>query len=256
LLLAAEPASFALQVDLVAAVPWTEWPMRRDDSPVRVALAQGDATLALQPGRDAAGAVGAFSLRKPLASPSQPFDVVATRVVGWAELPWLAWGAWLLASAAIVAALAAWDRQRQARRRAEDLLRLGQVARLNTLGELAGGLAHELNQPLTAMLANAQAARRLLDEDPPELDAARMAMGHAADQARRASEVLRGCAAPSSVRAARRRCSPWCCRTRYATPSTCSSRNSRARSRPACREPRRSRCRPSPWHWSRSSTTC
>jgi signal transduction histidine kinase len=190
LLLAAEPASFALQIDLVAAVPWTEWPMRRDDSPVRVALAHGDATLVLQPGVEPAGAVGGFTLRKPLASSSQPFDVVASRVVGWTELPWLAWAAWLLASAGGVAALAAWDRQRQARRRAEDLLRLGQVARLNTLGELAGGLAHELNQPLTAMLANAQAARRLLDEGPPELDSARAAMSNAAEQALRASEVV------------------------------------------------------------------
>lgn len=190
LLLAAEPASFALQVDLVAAVPWSEWPMRRDDNPVRVALAQGDAALVLQPGREPAGRVGAFSLRKPLASPSHPFDVVALRVLGWSELPWLAWAGWGLASAGIVAALAAWDRQRQARRRAEDLLRLGQVARLNTLGELAGGLAHELNQPLTAMLANAQAARRLLAEEPPELAPARTAMGQAAEQARRASEVV------------------------------------------------------------------
>ena len=43
--------------------------------------------------------------------------------------------------------------------RAEELLRLGQVARLNTLGELAAGMAHELNQPLTAILANTQAAQ-------------------------------------------------------------------------------------------------
>src|SRR5207237_9821214 len=146
---------FALQVDLVASVPWAEWPMRREESPIRVALARGDTLLVLQPGRVPAGRIGAFEAVKPIASPSQPFDFVATRVLGWTELPWRAWAGWLLASAAVVAALAAWDRQRQARRRAEDLLRLGQVARLNTLGELAGGLAHELNQPLTAMLANA-----------------------------------------------------------------------------------------------------
>ena len=50
------------------------------------------------------------------------------------------------------------------------------MARLNTLGELAAGMAHELNQPLTAVLANTQAAQRLLAEDPPELDTARQAM--------------------------------------------------------------------------------
>src|SRR5262245_18736392 len=81
-------------------------------------------------------------------------------------------------------------RQRIERRSAEDLLRLGQVARLNALGELAAGMAHELNQPLTAVLANTQAARRLLDEDPPELATARTAMKQAAEQARRAAEVV------------------------------------------------------------------
>jgi C4-dicarboxylate-specific signal transduction histidine kinase len=51
-------------------------------------------------------------------------------------------------------------------------------------------MAHELNQPLTAVLANTQAARRLLLEDPPELDTARTAMTQAAEQARRASDVV------------------------------------------------------------------
>ena len=74
--------------------------------------------------------------------------------------------------------------------RAEELLRLGQVARLNTLGELAAGMAHELNQPLTAVLANTQAASRLLNEDEPDLETARLAMTQAVDQARRASDVL------------------------------------------------------------------
>ncbi|MEO5670714.1 MAG: two-component sensor histidine kinase, partial [Ramlibacter sp.] len=37
LVLASEPASFALQMDLRAVVPWNEWPMARESSPVRVA---------------------------------------------------------------------------------------------------------------------------------------------------------------------------------------------------------------------------
>ena len=71
-------------------------------------------------------------------------------------------------------------------------MRFAQVARLNALGELAAGMAHELNQPLTAVLANTQAARRLLDEQagPDELATARSAMGQAAEQARRASDVV------------------------------------------------------------------
>ena len=38
------------------------------------------------------------------------------------------------------------------------------------LGELSGSLAHELNQPLTAILSNAQAAQRFLAQDPPRVD--------------------------------------------------------------------------------------
>jgi signal transduction histidine kinase len=190
LLLAAEPASFALQVDLLAAVPWAEWPMRREASPVRLWLEHADQVLVLQPGSAPAHSAGQFALRKPLASTSLPFELVATRDVAWGELPWVQLAGWSAATALGVMVLAAWQRQRVAHRRAEELLRLGQVARLNTLGELAAGLAHELNQPLTALLANTQAARRMLAEEPPELGAAAAAMGQAAEQARRASEVV------------------------------------------------------------------
>ena len=43
------------------------------------------------------------------------------------------------------------------------------LTRVAILGELSGALAHELNQPLTAILSNAQAAQRLLARDPADL---------------------------------------------------------------------------------------
>src|SRR5262245_19038338 len=46
---------------------------------------------------------------------------------------------------------------------------LAHFTRVSTMGELTASLAHELNQPLTGILANAQAARRLLDATPPDL---------------------------------------------------------------------------------------
>ena len=46
---------------------------------------------------------------------------------------------------------------------------LAHLARVTTLGELSAALAHELNQPLTAIKTNAQTARRLLERDPPVL---------------------------------------------------------------------------------------
>jgi C4-dicarboxylate-specific signal transduction histidine kinase len=81
-------------------------------------------------------------------------------------------------------------RQRAERQRVQALLRLGRIGRLNALGELAAGMAHEMNQPLTAVLANANAAERLLAEEPPDLAAAREAVAQAARQARRAGDVV------------------------------------------------------------------
>jgi len=188
LLRAAEPTSFALQIDIARMAPWSEWPMQRD-GPVRVALQQSGQTVVLQPGRGAGGP-WRFDFAKHLATDSQPFEMTASRSVGFGDLPWFVMLAWTAAVAGVTAALAAWRRQRAARRRAEELLRLGQVGRLNALGELAAGMAHELNQPLAALLANTQAARRLLDDEPPELDTARHAMQQATLQAKRASEVV------------------------------------------------------------------
>ncbi|MEO7547233.1 MAG: ATP-binding protein [Ramlibacter sp.] len=189
LVLASRPASFALQMDLRAVVPWSEWPMAPQTSPVRVTLEQDSQTFVVQRGET--GVRGwQFRFGKHLAADSQPFEVVGLRPVGWAELPWSRVALWALTVAAVLAGLRAWQRQRQARRRAEELLRLGQVGRLNALGELAAGMAHELNQPLTALLASTQAAARLLDEEPPDLPLARSGMRQAAEQARRAAGVV------------------------------------------------------------------
>lgn len=189
LVIGATPFSYALEIDLAGSVPWRDWPMDPQRSPVRLSLQREGQQLVLQPGQPAAGG-WRFDLTKALASPSQPFELVAVRHVGWGELPWRSMAGWAAAVGFLLAGLWAAQRQRIARRRAEELLRLGQVARLNALGELSAGLAHELNQPLTAVLANAQAARRLLDDDPPDLATARDAMGQAVEQARRAAGVV------------------------------------------------------------------
>src|SRR5204863_9984490 len=51
------------------------------------------------------------------------------------------------------------------RQRAE----LAHVARVSTMGELAASVAHELNQPLGAILSNAEAAEMFLNQNPPAL---------------------------------------------------------------------------------------
>jgi len=57
---------------------------------------------------------------------------------------------------------------READRRHRD--ELAHVGRVATMGELAASIAHELNQPLSAIVANAQAAHRLLGAIPPDLE--------------------------------------------------------------------------------------
>jgi CheY-like chemotaxis protein len=69
--------------------------------------------------------------------------------------------------------------------------RMLQVSRFATLGEMATGVAHELNQPLTAIANYAQACDRLLSRPQPDLDDLRTAMREIAAQAVRAGEILR-----------------------------------------------------------------
>jgi signal transduction histidine kinase len=191
LVLASVPTSYALQIDQQAMVPWADWPFEQQGklSDVKVILEHAGQTWKLQPGKNVV-TPWSFSIRKPLASDSQTFAVVASRNVAWVELPWFNILLWWLTITIVVLATTALLHQRRERARAQEWLRLGKVARLNTLGELAAGMAHELNQPLTAVLANTQAAARLLSEDPLGLATAQLAMQRASEQARRASDVL------------------------------------------------------------------
>ena len=68
---------------------------------------------------------------------------------------------------------------------------LAHVTRVSAMGELTASLAHELNQPLTGILANAQAARRFLDADPPQVDEVRDILADIVTDDKRAAEVIR-----------------------------------------------------------------
>jgi two-component system sensor kinase FixL len=83
-----------------------------------------------------------------------------------------------------------------ARRRAEDerrrsAERLVHVARLATMGEMAAGIAHELNQPLTAITNYARACERFIALPAPDLDETRDAMREIAGEALRAGDMIR-----------------------------------------------------------------
>ena len=68
---------------------------------------------------------------------------------------------------------------------------LAHVTRVTTLGELTVSIAHEVNQPLAAIIANAEACLRWLDRDVPDLNAARRSLEWVISDGDRASEVVR-----------------------------------------------------------------
>lgn len=68
---------------------------------------------------------------------------------------------------------------------------LAHLSRVTLLGEMSGSIAHELNQPLTAILSNAQAALRFLQHEQPDLAEVRDSLVHIVENDKRASEVIR-----------------------------------------------------------------
>ncbi|MEX2479477.1 MAG: PAS domain S-box protein [Gammaproteobacteria bacterium] len=78
--------------------------------------------------------------------------------------------------------------ERESRDMAE---RLAQVGRVTTLGEMASAIAHEINQPLTAISAYAQACRRLFEQPAPDQYLLRETLEAITSQALRAGDVVR-----------------------------------------------------------------
>ena len=133
-----------------------------------VTLAFGDSVLSHRDnGRSALVNVSTVVL---MSNHSQPLRLTVARDLGFAELLPSQLVLPLLALLAAVTWLvtrylyASEERRRQEQRAAllEQDAKLAHAGRLNALGEMASGIAHELAQPLAAMLAQSQAARRAL----------------------------------------------------------------------------------------------
>jgi len=85
-------------------------------------------------------------------------------------------------------ALARKQGELETRRLRQDLTHIGRVS---AMGELTASLAHELNQPLTAILSNAQAAQRLLAADDADLAEVREILADIVADDKRAGDVIR-----------------------------------------------------------------
>jgi PAS domain S-box-containing protein len=81
------------------------------------------------------------------------------------------------------------DHAEQALRKAQ--AELAHVTRVTALGELTASIAHEVNQPLAAIVANAEACLRWLNREIPDLNAARRSVEWVIGDGNRASEVVR-----------------------------------------------------------------
>lgn len=131
-----------------------------------------------------------------LSSTSQPLLVHTSQQVRMSDLFPL-WPTLLLlvSMVIVVVALEVFMRQRARIRSAVEQARLSSVesrlahaSRVNALGEMAAGLAHELTQPLTAILAQAQAGRRLIKQG--NATALTSVLDDTVSQAQRASTIL------------------------------------------------------------------
>ncbi|MES2536530.1 MAG: ATP-binding protein [Pseudomonadota bacterium] len=120
----------------------------------------------------------------------------------WQQMPFVALGIILAmcvvpACAAALSLPAAGGREEEAQDETVKKRRLHQaerahVARLSTIGEMASGIAHEINQPLAAILSYNQACIRMLKSETPDIVEIVRAMTLAAEQAKRAGVIIKG----------------------------------------------------------------
>jgi signal transduction histidine kinase len=112
----------------------------------------------------------------------------------WERYRWiiLSAAAILLAQTMTIAALVVQGRRWKAAQ--ADLvaqrLELARLSRVSQLGALSGAITHELNQPLTAILADAEAGAMLLRRSPPDIDTVTEILDDIAQQDRRAAKII------------------------------------------------------------------
>jgi C4-dicarboxylate-specific signal transduction histidine kinase len=94
----------------------------------------------------------------------------------------------VILASALIASLSEQKRAEEALREAQ--ADLAHVSRVTTMGELCASLAHEVNQPITAAITNADACLRWLARDTPNLEKARESAMSIVEDGTRAAEII------------------------------------------------------------------
>jgi signal transduction histidine kinase len=112
----------------------------------------------------------------------------------WVQYRWqiLALAATIVAQSMLIAYVLVQSRRRRVAEAeaAEQRREVAHLMRVSVLGELSGAIAHEINQPLTAILSNAQAALHLLELKSPDLAEVRDAINDIVHEDNRAGDVI------------------------------------------------------------------
>ncbi|WP_415237189.1 sensor histidine kinase [Sneathiella sp.] len=139
-----------------------------------------------------------ISFSKLLGSKSQPLTLVISQQLHLTDyIRWQTTLPVLLFTLIGIVFSKAFLTQRQKARLAEERALLGeheariaQASRINGLGEMASGLAHEITQPLTAILSQSQAGVRLVETRPDDLETLKQVLGNISKQAQRGGDIV------------------------------------------------------------------
>ncbi|NIE84123.1 MULTISPECIES: ATP-binding protein [unclassified Burkholderia] len=179
-------APWAIRVDPYRMLSAGDWPASLSSAEVQL---QGRRFALLHRPPEALPVIWTLRIEKRLPVVPQAFVLRTTRVVTLADLPWLPISLWnIVVLLAGLAGLGGW-RLRLAQARERTRARLDRFASLDTFGEMTAGLAHELNQPLMAIVSHVRAAERLLDT-ASERENVRAALRTGVAQAKRAARIL------------------------------------------------------------------
>jgi len=182
---------------------YPEWPFAKArKTPEKLAQRVAIALLEMEPGSEAAQRAFAAGWTIPLDYGPvhelfRELEVGPYAHLGKPDLGsiWREYRGWILFSLVLVSVLLALlfliVRAEINRREQEHQTQLAHIARVNSMGEMAAGIAHELNQPLTAILNYTSGCLRLLQKNNGDREALREAIVKAGNDARRAADIIR-----------------------------------------------------------------